>query len=127
MTGQAVNEFKSLLLGPASVAGSGLPTNNLLFTSSPAEESAKKWVLSHRREWEEVTLIGNAVRARVQLRRVPVDESDNKWACDMGRGELDSERLMMTSESSDGDHLLMEVRKDAKDIFDCSSRFLGFS
>jgi hypothetical protein len=50
-----------------------------------------------------------------------VEESDNQHACDMGRGELDSERIMMPSESSDGDHLLMEVRKDAVDIFERSS------
>ena len=121
VTGQAVDEIKSLLLGPASVAKQVLPTNNLLFTSSPAEESAEKGVLSHRRECEEVALIGNELRVRVQSRRMQVDESDKQQACDLGRGELDSERIMMPSESSDGDHLLMEVRKDAVDIFERSS------
>ena len=120
VTGQAVND----ILDPASVAEQGLPTNNLLFTSSPADESAEKGVLSHRQECEEVALIGNALHARGQSRRMQVDESDKQkacdmdesdkqQACDMGRGELE--------ESSDGDHVLMEVRKDAVDIFERSS------
>jgi hypothetical protein len=123
VTGQAVNEIKSLLSGPSSVAEQVLvlPTNNLLFTSSLAEDSAENGVLSHRRECEEVAHVGNALRARVQSRRMQVEESDKQHACDMGRGELDSERIMMPSESSDGDHLLMEVRKDAVDIFERSS------